>query len=120
VARAKFSAIDEYIAAVPEPSGAILQRIRKIVKLAVPDAKETISYGMPAFKVDRVFIYFAAFKNHIGVYPPVAGDAKLLRALEPYRGPKGNLQFPLDQPMPYDVIARVVDALAQQYAWKDA
>lgn len=82
---------------------------------AVPDATECISYRMPALRHDRVFFYFAAFRKHIGVYPPV-DDPALVVELARYRGPKGNLQFPLDEPVPYDLIARVAQALARQYA----
>jgi len=65
---------------------------------------------------NRIFIYFAGFKNHIGIYPPVRGDESLTRDLLPYRGEKGNLKVPLDQPMPYDLIQRVAEALSQQYS----
>lgn len=75
-----------------------------------------MSYAMPALRRGRVFIYFAAFKHHVGIYPPVDGPAALLEDLAPYRGPKGNLSFPLNQPLPLDLIERVVDALARQYA----
>ena len=91
----------------------MLQEIRGIVKRTVPAATETISYRMPAFRLGRTFIYFAAFKSHIGIYPPVKGDKALAKALAPYRGPKGNLKFPLDRPMPYGLIARVVAALSR-------
>jgi uncharacterized protein YdhG (YjbR/CyaY superfamily) len=63
---------------------------------------------MPAFRGYGIVIYFAAFKNHIGIFPPVGGDASLDEALARYRGPKGNLKLPLDEPMPYDLIERVV------------
>jgi uncharacterized protein YdhG (YjbR/CyaY superfamily) len=63
---------------------------------------------MPAFRLHGILLYFAAFKNHVGLYPPVSGDAKLEDALRPYAGPKGNLKFPLDRPIPYDLIKRVV------------
>ena len=63
---------------------------------------------MPAFRLHGILVYFAAFKNHIGLYPPVSGDADLEKALRPYAGPKGNLKFPLDRPIPYDLIKRVV------------
>jgi uncharacterized protein YdhG (YjbR/CyaY superfamily) len=62
---------------------------------------------MPAFRQNGILLYFAAFKNHIGIFPPVRGDEELEHALERYRGPKGNLQFPLDEPMPYELIARI-------------
>ena len=112
----KFASIDEYLATVSPEVRPILEEIRKIVKRVVPAAEETISYQMPAFKLDYTFIYFAAFKKHVGIYPPVKGDTDLDAALLPYRGEKGNLKFPLDQPMPYQLIGRVAEALAAQYS----
>ena len=99
--------IDEYISACsPEVQG-ILEKIRHVVRSAAPDAREVISYQMPAFKMNGVLVYFAAFKKHIGLYPPIRGDAKLEQAVAPYAGDKGNLRFPLDQPIPYDLIKRI-------------
>jgi uncharacterized protein YdhG (YjbR/CyaY superfamily) len=100
--------IDEYIAAFPPDVRSILKKIRSTIRKAAPQAKERISYRMPAFALDRDLIYFAAFKKHIGVFPPVRGDEKLNREISPYRGEKGNLRFPLDEPIPYGLIARVV------------
>ena len=76
--------------------------------MQAPDAEEVISYRMPAFKRNGILVYFAAFKNHIGLYPPVSGDEKLLKAVAPYAGEKGNLRFPLDRPIPYELIERIV------------
>lgn len=112
--RPKFASMDDYFASVSPEVRPILKEIRKIVKAAVPGAKETIGYQMPAFKLDRIFIYFAAFKKHIGIYPPVKGDKALAKALLPYRGEKGNLKFPLDQPIPYDFIRRVAESLSRE------
>jgi len=81
---------------------------------AAPDATETISYGMPAFKLRRILVYFAAFTHHIGLYPPVKGDAALEKAVAPYAGEKGNLRFPIDRKIPYALIARIVKARAAQ------
>jgi len=100
--------IDEYIAASAPEAQAILTRIRNAVRAAAPEAEELISYRMPAFRLRRILVYFAAFKAHIGFFPPVSGDASLEKALSPYAGPKGNLKFPLDQPIPYDLIKRIV------------
>jgi uncharacterized protein YdhG (YjbR/CyaY superfamily) len=101
------ASIDDYIAAQAPAVQPILQRIRAIVREEAPDAQEAISYRIPTFMHGGVLIYFAAFKQHIGIYPPVRGDAALLQALAPYRGPKGNLSFPLAEPMPYELIRRV-------------
>jgi uncharacterized protein YdhG (YjbR/CyaY superfamily) len=91
--------MDDYIATFAPDIQAILQRIRQTVKAAAPDAEETISYRMPAFKLNGMLIYFAAFKKHIGLYPPVRGDNSLMRAVKAYAGPKGNLQFPVEKPI---------------------
>ena len=114
--RPGFNSIDEYIKASAPEVRAILEQIRKIARRTVPDAQETISYQLPAFRIDRTFFYFAAFKNHIGIYPPVQGSAALNKALAKYRGPKDNLKFPLDEPMPFDLIEQVITTLARQYA----
>ncbi len=100
--------IDEYIAAFPPHIQEILKKIRLTVRHVAPEAEEVISNRMPAFKQKGILIYFAAFKNHIGIFPPVAGgDAALQKALAPYAGPKGNLRFPLDEPVPYRLIERI-------------
>lgn len=112
--------IDEYIAAAPAEVRPILKKIRATIRAAAPDAKEVISYSMPAFRMHGVLVYFAAFKNHIGMYPPVSGDAKLQRDVGRYAGPKGNLKFPLDQPIPYDLIKRIVSLKVKQDAVKAA
>lgn len=114
-ARHTFASVDEYIAAADPKAREILQAIRAAAKAAVPDATECISYQMPALRHKKVFFYFAGFKKHIGVYPPVQ-DQALDAELSGYRGPKGNLQFPLTEPVPYALIARVAKALAKQYA----
>jgi uncharacterized protein YdhG (YjbR/CyaY superfamily) len=106
--------IDEYIAGQPAKVRAILTRIRRTIARAAPAAQEKISYRMPAFTLNGVLVYFAAFKAHIGLYPPVRGDARLEKALAPYAGPKGNLRLPLDQPMPYDLITRLVKLRVRQ------
>jgi uncharacterized protein YdhG (YjbR/CyaY superfamily) len=112
--RAKPKNIDEYVASFSPEVQAILKKIRSTVRKAAPRAQETISYNMPAFTMDGIVVYFAAFKKHIGLYPPVKGDPGLEKAVAVYRGPKGNLQFPLDQPMPYGLIERIVKARVKQ------
>jgi uncharacterized protein YdhG (YjbR/CyaY superfamily) len=108
------ASINQYIAGFPPPVRAILQRIRRTVRRVAPEAEEIISYRMPAFRLNGILIYFAAFKRHIGVFPPVSGDQRLERALAPFAGPKGNLRFPLTQPIPYDLIERIVKLRARQ------
>jgi uncharacterized protein YdhG (YjbR/CyaY superfamily) len=102
--------IDEYIERAPAETRSILRRIRAIVREAAPGADERISYGIPAFFQGGAIVYFAAFKHHIGIFPPVRGVAALEKPLAKYRGEKGNLRFPLDEPMPYPLIRRVVQA----------
>lgn len=107
--------IDEYIASCAPEVQPILERIRATVKKAAPDATEKISYRMPAFSTEAgVLVYFAAFKAHIGIYPPVRGDAALMKDLARYAGPKGNLQFPLTERIPYGLITRIVKARLQE------
>ena len=97
-----------YASRFPVDVRQMLGRVRSTVKQAVPEATETISYNIPAFKLhDRILVYFAAFKAHIGLYPPVRGSVALRRAAAPYAGPKGNLQFPYKNRIPYGLIARV-------------
>ena len=105
--------IDEYIARFPPKVRAILKKIRATVRRAAPDAQERISYRMPSFSLHGVLIYFAAFQNHIGVYPPV--PAELRKAASPYAGEKGNLRFPLDRPVPYSLIGRIVKLRVKQH-----
>ena len=106
--------MDAYIAGFSPKIRQILQNIRRTVHRIAPEAEETISYRMPAFKLHGVLLYFAAFKNHIGLYPPIRGDARLIQAVKPYAGPKGNLRFSLDQPIPYTLIAKIVGLRMKQ------
>ena len=100
--------IDEYIAGFPPPVQAILQRIRLTIQKAAPGAEETIKYRMPTFMLNGNLVYFAAFKNHIGFYPVPTGIEKFKRELSPYKQAKGSVQFPLDRPIPYGLISRIV------------
>ena len=99
---------------------AILEKVRATIRHAAPEARETISYLMPAFRQHGMLVYFAAWKHHIGLYPPVSGDKALQKAVARYSGPKGNLQFPLDEPIPYDLIERVVKLRVKQDSVKAA
>lgn len=113
-----FASHEEYFASLSPDRRSLLQSIQAKLEALVPGATRCVSYRMPAFKCERVFFYFAAFKNHIGIYPPVTQDAALIRELAPYRGGKGNLSFPLDEPLPIELIGRVALALAREYARK--
>ena len=106
--------VDAYIATFPPDVQAILRKVRATVVAAAPDAHEIISYRMPALRQHGVLVYYAAFKNHIGFYPPIKGDARLEQAIARYAGEKGNLRFPLDEPIPYALIARLTRLRAKQ------
>lgn len=100
--------IDEYIAGFPDDVQAILQKIRITVREAAPQAQETIKYRMPTFTLKGNLVHFAAFKNHIGFYPIPTGIEAFKQDLSVYKQGKGSVQFPLDQPIPYDLIGRIV------------
>jgi uncharacterized protein YdhG (YjbR/CyaY superfamily) len=112
--------VDAYIAAQPPPARAVLEKIRALVRKAAPRGEESISYGIPTVFVDgRALIYFAGFKAHIGLFPPVR-DAALLKESKPYAGPKGNLKFPLDEAVPYPLIRKIVASHAKRVAEANA
>lgn len=99
--------MDNYIKAFPKDVQSILEKIRQSIREAVPEAEETISYRMPAFKLNgRILVYFAAFRRHVGLYPPAPTEFK--SEVSKYEGPKGNLKFPVDHPIPYDLVTRIV------------
>ena len=101
--------IDAYIAAFPDDVQAILQQIRRIVHDAAPEATEAIAYGMPTFKLHGNLVHFAAFARHIGFYPVPSGIEAFQEELAAYKQGKGSVQFPLNRPMPYDLIRRIVE-----------
>ena len=103
-----FQNIDEYISTYPENIQAILENIRRTIQAAAPEAVESISYGMPVFKFKGVLAYFAAYKKHIGFYPTPAGIEAFETELAKYKTGKGTLQFPLSQPIPYELITNIV------------
>lgn len=100
--------IDEYIAGFPKDVQDILQKIRMTIHEAAPEATEKISYQMPTFYLKGNLVHFAAFKEHIGFYPVPTGIKKFEKELSVYKQGKGSVQFPLDQPMPYDLISKIV------------
>ena len=99
---------DSYIAAFPKDVQARLKQVRRTIRAAAPKATEVISYNIPAFKQHGMLVYFAGFKGHVGLYPPVRGNAALQKAVTKYAGPKGNLRFPHGEPLPLALIARIV------------
>lgn len=112
--------IDGHISLFPDDVQTVLQEVRATIRSAAPNAEETISYQMPAFRQHRILVYFAAWKKHVGLYPPISGDKAIEKAIARYAGPKGNLQFPLDEPMPFDLIERIVKLRVKQEAARAA
>ncbi|MCI0525301.1 MAG: DUF1801 domain-containing protein [Acidobacteria bacterium] len=106
--------IDEYIAGFPEEIQKILEKIRKTIRKAAPYAEEAISYQIPAYKLNGNLIFFAAYKNHIGLYPAPRGSDEFKDELAGYEGGKGTVQFPLDKPIPYDLIGRITKFRVKQ------
>lgn len=107
--QAKHETVKEYIEQFPDSTKGILNNIRQTIFSAVPDAVETISYGMPAYKYrNKVLVYFAGYKNHIGFYATPNGHSKFKSELSGYKQGKGSVQFPIHEPIPYDLIRRIV------------
>ena len=111
--RRKFATIDEYISAAPREVRPTLQKIRETIHKAAPAAEEKISYQIPTFTLRGNLVHFAAFQAHIGFYPPVR-DKKLRAEASVYAGEKGNLRFPLDEPIPYALVGRLVKARVKE------
>ena len=116
----KPTTVDEYIAKFEPGVRDILNKVRATVREAAPTATEVISYGMPALKGHGVLVYFAAFKAHIGLYPPITGNARLEKSASVYAGEKGNLRFPYSAPIPYELIGALTRLRAEQDAEKYA
>ena len=106
--------VDAYIATFPEKTQVQLQNIRTIIRQVIPQATEVISYKMPAYKLKGVVVYFAGYTNHIGFYPTGTGIAKFQHEFGNYKSSKGAVQFPIDQPLPEDLIQRIVAFKAQE------
>jgi uncharacterized protein YdhG (YjbR/CyaY superfamily) len=101
---------DEYIAGFPGDIQLILNQVRETIQHAAPDAEESIAYGMPAYKTyGKPLVYFAGFKNHIGFYATPTGHSEFAKELSKYKQGKGSVQFPIDQPMPLDLIFQMVE-----------
>lgn len=105
--RAVAKDIDEYIEAFPGNVQKILQKIRKTIQKAAPNAEEAITYAIPTFRLNGNLIYFAGYENHVSVYPRPRGVKEFEKEVAQYEGGKGTLRFPLDQPVPFDLIARL-------------
>lgn len=106
--KTQYKTIDEYIQTYPRNIQSILEQMRQAIRKAAPEASEAISYQMPAFKLNGNLVYFAAFKNHIGFYPTSSGIESFKKELSQYKTSKGAVQFPLDKPIPYDLVEKIV------------
>lgn len=106
--------IDEYIAGFPEDVQSKLQQMRATIRAAAPDAVEAISYQMPTFRLNGNLVHFAAFKNHIGFYPAPQGIEMFKEDLSKYKGAKGSVQFPINEPLPLDLVRRIVEYRVEQ------
>ena len=106
--------VDGYIAQFEPGIRSLLENVRAAARAAAPDAAEVISYRMPALRQHGILVFYAAFKNHIGFYPPIRGDARLERQAAPYAGEKGNLRFPYAEPIPYALITALTRLRLQQ------
>ena len=103
-----YTTIDEYILNFPPQTQEILKTLRTVIKEAAPGADEKISYQMPTFALNGNLVHFAAFKKHIGLYPAPSGIGSFELELSQYKSGKGSVQFPIDKPLPYDLISRIV------------
>jgi len=112
----KFKTVDEYFATLTEDTKSILQEVRETVKQAAPQAVDVISYNMPAIKSNGVLVYYAAYKEHIGFYPTASPIKVFENELTPYKWSKGAIQFPINRPMPFDLISKIVKFRVQEDA----
>ncbi len=113
------NSIDEYIAGFPAETQKLLEELRALIRASAPGATETISYAVPTFDLNgRHLVHFAGFKNHIGFYPVPSGIEAFREELKPYKQGKGSVQFPLGQPMPTDLIRRIVEFRVDENAGK--
>jgi uncharacterized protein YdhG (YjbR/CyaY superfamily) len=103
-----FNFIDEYMATFPEEVQKILEELRAVIKASAPDAEERISYQMPTFTLQGNLVHFAAYKKHIGFYPTSSGIEAFKQELLGYEGAKGSVRFPIDEPLPLELISRIV------------
>lgn len=104
----KVNTIDEYIMGFPAPVQELLQELRAVIQKAAPDARETINYQIPTFVLHGNLVHFAAFKHHIGFYPTPSGIEAFEAELSAYEGAKGSVKFPIEKPLPFDLISRIV------------
>jgi len=113
--KTRYNTIDEYIESFPEDARPVLEKMRQTIHNAVPEAVEAISYQMPTFKLNgKNLVHFAAWKDHIGLYPLPSTMEAFQKELTSYKKSKGSLRFPLDRPIPYDLIAKIAEFRAKE------
>jgi uncharacterized protein YdhG (YjbR/CyaY superfamily) len=116
--RSTAHSIDAYIAEFPPETQKVLQQVRALIKASAPDATETISYAIPTFDLNGHLVHFAGYEKHIGFYPTGSGIEAFKEELKPYKSGKGSVQFPLGQPLPKDLIRRIVEFRVEENTGK--
>jgi uncharacterized protein YdhG (YjbR/CyaY superfamily) len=106
--RSQFKTMDEYIAEFPKNVRDTLGELRRVIRESAPEAEEAMSYGIPTFKLNGNLVHFAAFKNHIGFYPTPSAIDAFIKELSRYKLAKGTVQFPIDEPIPFDLVRKIV------------
>jgi uncharacterized protein YdhG (YjbR/CyaY superfamily) len=106
--RRQFKNMDEYFATFPKNVQDSLEKLRRVIRESAPQSEETISYGIPTFKLNGNLVHFAAFKNHLGFYPTPSAITAFKKGLSPYKQAKGSVQFPWDKPIPFDLVKKIV------------
>ena len=113
--RSKVTTIDEYIAEFPREVQAILKKLRTTIRSAAPGAEEAIKYGMPTMVLKGIMLSYAAYREHLAIYPAPVGNAAFQQALAPYRSGKSTVRFALDQPIPYPLITKLVEYRVKEH-----
>lgn len=116
--RPTINSVDEYIAGFPAATQEVLEEVRALIRAAASGATETISYAIPTFDLNGHLVHFAGYRNHIGLYPGPSGIEAFREELKPYKSARGSVQFPLGQPLPMDLIRRIVEFRVQENAGK--
>jgi uncharacterized protein YdhG (YjbR/CyaY superfamily) len=106
--RIAYKNIDEYIASFPKDTQELLEKLRATIRAAAPEAEETINYGIPTFTLKGNLVHFAGYKKHIGFYPTPSGIEHFKAELAGYEQAKGSVQFPIDEPIPFDIVSKIV------------
>jgi uncharacterized protein YdhG (YjbR/CyaY superfamily) len=117
--RPRFETVDAYIASFPEDVRKLLRKLRRVIRDSAPDAVEAIAYGIPTFRLNGNLVHFAAFKKHIGFYPSSSPGVAFEKDLAPYKHSKGAIQFPLDRPVPFDLVRKIVKFRVAENMKKD-